>query len=418
MVAWLLPAILGGVSALSGVASARSAANAQTQASDAQLQLGREQNALARDIYNTNIGRTDAATMAALGYVPGQAAGTPQGPLAPGQGGYSASTPSGPSWAAGSGSTGGIIGNTLNQQLAAGQRQYDLQTGAARDMRQAAMGFARDARQGIRQTANQTLRDQTATAQQVYDDQRQGFRPYQRAGNRAQNALAYELGLTGGDRPRNYEGFRATPGYEFMRNEGMRGIEGSAAAGGDLMSGRTLRALNQYGTGLANQTYGQHLDRLTGTAGTGLATAGALAGAAGQYGNAVMTAQGNRGANVINALANYGQTGVNVAGQQGQMNYGAAGALGTNAYNAYGTAGANTLGALGNFASGGQAAGNSYLAASGNAANFMGNALANMGDARAAGAIGIGNAIQGGIQNGLGLWNYYNSLKPPQVSVG
>lgn len=34
------------------------------------------------------------------------------------------------------------------------------------------------------------------------------------------------------------------------------------------------------------------------------------------------------------------------------------------------------------------------------------NALANLGNAQASGAIGVGNAIQGGINNGLGAWAY------------
>lgn len=38
------------------------------------------------------------------------------------------------------------------------------------------------------------------------------------------------------------------------------------------------------------------------------------------------------------------------------------------------------------------------------------NALSNIGNAQAAGAIGIGNALQGGINNGMGLYQYQNNL--------
>lgn len=52
-------------------------------------------------------------------------------------------------------------------------------------------------------------------------------------------------------------------------------------------------------------------------------------------------------------------------------------------------------------------------ATAGNAFGAMaGNALANMGDARAAGAIGVGNAIQGGIGNLLGAWQYNQANRP------
>ena len=47
---------------------------------------------------------------------------------------------------------------------------------------------------------------------------------------------------------------------------------------------------------------------------------------------------------------------------------------------------------------------NSTMAAT--AAAGVSNALAAQGNAAAAGAIGVGNALQGGIQNGLGIWQY------------
>ena len=49
-------------------------------------------------------------------------------------------------------------------------------------------------------------------------------------------------------------------------------------------------------------------------------------------------------------------------------------------------------------------------AASQNAAAGVSNALGNIGNAQSAGAIGVGNAITGGIQNGLGAWQYQKNL--------
>jgi len=54
----------------------------------------------------------------------------------------------------------------------------------------------------------------------------------------------------------------------------------------------------------------------------------------------------------------------------------------------------------------GQSAAAGTAAANQNYATGASNALANLGDARAAGAIGVGNALQGGINNGLGIWAY------------
>lgn len=57
-------------------------------------------------------------------------------------------------------------------------------------------------------------------------------------------------------------------------------------------------------------------------------------------------------------------------------------------------------------------------AASQNAAAGVSQALAGIGNARAAGAIGVGNAITGGIQNALGAWNYMQNLKKGQGGPG
>lgn len=59
------------------------------------------------------------------------------------------------------------------------------------------------------------------------------------------------------------------------------------------------------------------------------------------------------------------------------------------------------------------AAGNQATAANAFAGQAN-SALANRGNAAAAGSIGVGNAFQNGIQNGLGLWQYQQNLNPQQ----
>jgi hypothetical protein len=49
--------------------------------------------------------------------------------------------------------------------------------------------------------------------------------------------------------------FEADPGYEFRRSEGGRGIEQSAAAGGGLQSGATLKALTSFNQDTASNEY-------------------------------------------------------------------------------------------------------------------------------------------------------------------
>ncbi len=54
---------------------------------------------------------------------------------------------------------------------------------------------------------------------------------------------------------------RATPGYQFTRDEGNRGVLAAASAGGRSLSGGTLKAVDRYNTGLADSTYGDTFSR-------------------------------------------------------------------------------------------------------------------------------------------------------------
>lgn len=91
------------------------------------------------------------------------------------------------------------------------------------------------------------------------------------------------------------EDFEADPGYEFRRTEGMRGVEGSAAARGGLLSGAAQKAIQKYGQGLASQEYGNayqrynadqtnQYNRLAGVVNTGQGATNQVSNAAGQYG--------------------------------------------------------------------------------------------------------------------------------------
>ena len=64
-------------------------------------------------------------------------------------------------------------------------------------------------------------------------------------------------------------GFFASPDYNFRRDEGLRGIEQSAAARGGAMSGNALRGLTNYSSNLAAGEYGDYWNRLAAMSGTG-----------------------------------------------------------------------------------------------------------------------------------------------------
>lgn len=96
-----------------------------------------------------------------------------------------------------------------------------------------------------------------------------------------------------------YKGFEATPGYQFALEQGQAAIDGSAAARGNVFSGATLKAQQEFGTGLAQQEYGNYLNRLTGQAAQGQAAAGNIATAGSNYASGM----GNVNANIGNAQA-------------------------------------------------------------------------------------------------------------------
>lgn len=91
------------------------------------------------------------------------------------------------------------------------------------------------------------------------------------------------------------EDFEADPGYQFRMDEGMRGVEGGAAARGGLLSGAALKAIQKYGQGLASQEYGSaynrftadqtnQYNRLAGLVNTGQGATNQLTNAAGAFG--------------------------------------------------------------------------------------------------------------------------------------
>lgn len=67
----------------------------------------------------------------------------------------------------------------------------------------------------------------------------------------------------------DYSAFFQSPGYQFRQDEGIRAIDRSASARGQLMSGGTLRELQRYGQGLASSEFGNYANRLSALAGIG-----------------------------------------------------------------------------------------------------------------------------------------------------
>jgi hypothetical protein len=184
--------------------------------------------------------------------------------------------------------------------------------------------------------ASSAARAQVRAAQIAADAQREMFNrqvelqePFRQAGITSQNRLMTLLGLSNPDaegygryaRDFGMSDFQADPGYEFRMQEGLRALERSAAARGNLNSGSTLRGVTRFGQDLASQEYqnafnryqvnrSNQLNPLQSLMGAGQTSANTLTGAAGQLGQGLAqsaVAQGNARAsgyiNQANALS-------------------------------------------------------------------------------------------------------------------
>ena len=175
--------------------------------------------------------------------------------------------------------------------------------------------------QGLGQ-GNQTLAN-------VYGQQTQNLQPYLATGQAGATGLANAIApggaLSGSFTAPTAAQAEATPGYQFQLQQGLQAAQRSAAAGGSLQSGGTLKSLEQYGQGLAS-TYYQNafsnslqgyqtnyqntLNSLGTAANLGMGASSLYNQAASNFGNA--TNQNYMGA--AQYMGNAGRTGAQMAG--------------------------------------------------------------------------------------------------------
>ena len=158
-----------------------------------------------------------------------------------------------------------------------------------------------------------------ALQKQIYDQQTALNAPYNAAGVTAQNKMLSLLGLGGDTTAPGYgkyakdfsmADYTADPGYAFRLSEGMKQLTHNAAGRGGLISGGTMKGIQDYAQSSASQEYGNAYQRylqnrqnqlqpLANLTTSGLSAANQQSAAAGTY-----------GANASNTLTNAG----NVAG--------------------------------------------------------------------------------------------------------
>lgn len=171
---------------------------------------------------------------------------------------------------------------------------------------------------------------------EMYEQTRKDLEPYRVAGG---NALEQMMGKMTPDGYFNqtYKGQDVydDPSYQFRLNQGLGAVQQSAAAQGNLLSGATLKALNNYAQDSASQEYHNAYNRF----------------------NADQTNQYNRLSNLIgmgqNAAAQMGNNGMQTAQAVAQNTMAGAHASAVGQY-ASGQAWQNTMGDIGKIAVGWQ----------------------------------------------------------------
>jgi hypothetical protein len=138
--------------------------------------------------------------------------------------------------------------------------------------------------------------------------------PFRQGGLTAQNQIMQLLGIGGNKAAAGYgsmgkafgaSDFEQDPGYAFRQAEGMKALERSAAARGNLLSGSTLKGVQRFGQDLASQEYQNAFNRyqiersaklnpLQSLMGSGQSATNVMTGATGQFGQ-------NEATNLYNA---------------------------------------------------------------------------------------------------------------------
>lgn len=177
-----------------------------------------------------------------------------------------------------------------------------------------------DAADAAKAAAADTYAKQQAATNQIrgYGDQyaaglrdlSKGFQPFVNTGVEATNSLLQLL--------RDPSSIRSLPGYQSSLGEGVKAIDRSAASNGTLFSGRTGKALQDYGINLADKTQGDWLSRLLGVSQQGLGATTGQIGTIGQGLTGQLGARTSAYAGDMNSAGTIGQGDIAAANAKAQ----------------------------------------------------------------------------------------------------
>ena len=181
--------------------------------------------------------------------------------------------------------------------------------------------------QSAARTQADAANNAAALQKQQFDQQMALQEPYRQAGLTGQNRLMEMLGLGGDTSAAGYgkyakdfgmQDFQQDPGYAFRLSEGLKQLGHAAGARGGLISGQTMKGMQDYAQGSASNEYQNAFNRyqtnrsnqlqpLGNLMTSGQSAASNQAGQAGQY-----------GVNAGNLMSQAGQS--MAAGQLGSAN--------------------------------------------------------------------------------------------------
>ena len=162
----------------------------------------------------------------------------------------------------------------------------------------------------------QASKDANAAQERMFKEQNRLQEPFRQGGLTAQNEIMQLLGIGGDKAAAGYGSlgksfgqadFEQDPGYAFRQQEGMKALERSAAARGNLLSGSTLKGVQRFGQDLASQEYQNAFNRYQVNRSNKLNPLQSLMGSGQSATNVMTNAAGQMGQNEANNLYNAGQ---------------------------------------------------------------------------------------------------------------
>lgn len=149
------------------------------------------------------------------------------------------------------------------------------------------MGFG-----SSKQESNNNSQQTSASYNQAYPALNQAFGGSTALTGQSSNVIANLLGLNGATgQDDGFQKFKDSSGYNFIQDQGVRGITSSNAAKGLLGSGDTLKSISGYSSGLASSFLNSYLANLAGLSNTGI-QAGQVLSSAGNTANSQGTSYG------------------------------------------------------------------------------------------------------------------------------